>query len=344
VPAHQRESAKRVGRIWRGSGCGDDHPVSKDQYSGVFYGLAMTYNLVPVPDVQARIRKLVNDALDYLVVKNRWNVRLPPQERIETTFLGDFPKQLAFLRIGATVDKSRWEQRYLEVAPAAAHTWIPIWFSSADPVFQYYKFNLSHSALASALVLETDPTIRAGYAYAHSVMWRAVRHHRNAYFSLLRVLMQPPANRQSLAASKPSGSNPNLTVSEEIRSVLIDWIARVRATGTSQGMPTGAVADPAAQIALYPNSVGEFVGADGTVRKLSKYALPIKARNGRDKDFVWQRDPFDTSYRGSTEGCQREPPTRAEVERCGGRPNRIHPGVDYLLAYWLARYLGVLPA
>jgi hypothetical protein len=175
-------------------------------------------------------------------------------------------------------------------------------------------------------------------------MWRSVRHHRNAYFSLLRLLMQLPANRQVLAASKPSGSNPDLTVAEEIRSVLTDWLARNRATGTSLGMPTGAVADPAAQIALYPNNIGDFVGVDGSVRKLSRYALPIKARNGRDKDFVWQRDPFDTSFRGGTSGCQRQPPTQSEVERCGGRPNRIHPGVDYLLAYWLARYLKVLPA
>jgi hypothetical protein len=341
VPASLRDSATRVGRIWRGWGCGDDMPVSKDQYSGVFYGLAMAHTLVPA--VQLRVKKLVNDALDYFV-KNGWNVRLPPNERIETTFLGDFPKQLAFLRLGATVDRAKWEQKYLDVAPAAAHAWIPIWFSAADPVLQYYKFNLSHSALATALVLETDPTIRAGYTYAHSIMWRAVRHHRNAYFSLLRLLMQPPASRQSLAAAKPSGSNPDLTVSQEIQSVLGDWIARYGATKTSLGMPTGAVADPAAQISLYPDKIGEFVGFDGTVRKLSRYALPITARNGRDKDFVWQRDPFDTSYRGGKQGCRREPPTPTEVASCGGRPQRIHPGVDYLLAYWLARYLSILPA
>lgn len=344
VPAAARESAKPVGRIWQGWGCGQDHPVTKDQYIGVFYGLATAHNLVPVPALQARIKKLVDEALDYLVVKNKWNVRLPPDERIEMTFLGDFPKQLALLRIGKTVDLPKWRQRYDDVAPAAAHAWIPIWFSAADPMFQYFKFNLSHAAVTSELLLETDPTIRAGFAYADSIMWRAVRHHRNAYFSLLRILMQTPDKRAALAESKPSGSNPDLTVAEEIRSVLTDWIARVRVTGTSEGMPTGAVADPAAQVALWASHVREFVGLDGSVLRLADYALPIKARIGRDKDFVWQRDPFHTSYRGNTAGCQRQPPTSADVERCGGRPNRIQPGVDYLIAYWLARYLNVLPA
>lgn len=102
VPKQARDSAKPVGQVWRGWGCADDQPVSKDQYAGIFYGLAVAHQLVPVLSIQARTRTLVRDALDYLLA-NGWNVRLPPEDRYETTFLGDFPKQLAFLRIGATL-------------------------------------------------------------------------------------------------------------------------------------------------------------------------------------------------------------------------------------------------
>ena len=344
VPASARAAATPIGRVWQGWGCGEDHPVTKDQYIGVFYGLAMAHHLVKVESVQRRIKTLVDDALEYLVKKNKWNVRLPPNERIEMTFLGDFPKQLAMLRVGASVDAPKWQDMYADAAPAASVSWVPIWFSAADPMFQYFKFNLSHAALSTELVFETAPTIRSGSVYAHSIMWRAVRHHRNAYFSLLRVLMQTPDRRAAVAASKPSGSNPNLTVSEEIRSVLTDWLSRNRVTSTSDGMPTGAVADPDAQVALWSGHVKQFVGLAGSKLNLADYALPLRQRIGRDKDFVWQRDPFRTSYRANTQGCQRQPPTRSEVERCGGRPNRVNPGVDYLIAYWLARYLNVIPA
>ena len=33
----------------------------------------------------------------------------------------------------------------------------------------------------------------------------------------------------------------------------------------------------------------------------------------------------------------------AEIRKHGARPEREGPGVDYLLPYWLAVYLGVLP-
>jgi hypothetical protein len=340
IPASARDDAQTVGRVWQGWGCGDDHPVTKDQYIGIFYGLAAAHALVP--STQPRIKKLVDAALDYLVVKNKWNIRLPPDERIEMTFLGDFPKQLALLRLGATANRARWGQRYADAAPAASEAWVPIWFSASDPLFQYFKFNLSNAALTIGLMLEEDPTVRLGLTRAQGIMWRAVRHHRNAYFSLLRVLARLPQLRADLLASK-SGSNPDISVSQEARSILTDWIARLRLTGTANGMPTGAIADPPGQIALWSGNVADFVGLAGSTLHLSKYALPLTVRIGRDKDFVWQRDPFHTSFRANAQGCQRIPPTQSEVVSCGAEMNRIHPGVDYLIAYWLARYLNVLP-
>ena len=322
VPEQARDSATPVGQIWRAWGCADDHPVSKDQYTGVFYGLAVAHKLVPLPAVQARTRTLVRDALDYLLA-NGWNVRLPPEDRYETTFLGDFSKQMAFLRVGATLLGGKYLDQYLQLSPANAQTWIPIWFSATDPVLQYYKFNLSHAALSSALLLENDPARRAGFAQAHAMMWRAVRHHRNAYFGLLRVLAQPPAQRAAFAQTKTPWLDPKMTVAKEIRSVLQDWIRRYELVKSSTGMPTGALADPSFQAGLSAADVAPFVGFDGSTRPLAVFALPLTARTGSDKDFAWQRHPFDPS---------------------GSRPNRIHPGVDYLLAYWLAVYLRIVPA
>jgi hypothetical protein len=127
-----------VGPIWYGWGCGTNHPVSRDQYVGVFMGLAMAYQNVNDPEVRVTAKKLIEDALDYLL-RNNWNVVLPPDNRIVPTssYFGDFPKQLAYLRIGKTVNPAKYGALYDKYAPAAELAWIPIWFSSVDPLFQY---------------------------------------------------------------------------------------------------------------------------------------------------------------------------------------------------------------
>jgi len=59
---------------------------------------------------------------------------------------------------------------------------------------------------------------------------------------------------------------------------------------------------------------------------------------------MWQRDPFRISV--GADGCKRSPlPDTEDLLGLGSRrATRESPGVDYLLAYWLAVYLEVLPA
>jgi hypothetical protein len=98
----------------------------------------MAYQNVNDPEVRVTAKKLIEDALDYLL-RNNWNVVLPPDNRIVPTssYFGDFPKQLAYLRIGKTVNPAKYGALYDKYAPAAELAWIPIWFSSVDPLFQY---------------------------------------------------------------------------------------------------------------------------------------------------------------------------------------------------------------
>jgi hypothetical protein len=59
----------------------------------------------------------------------------------------------------------------------------------------------------------------------------------------------------------------------------------------------------------------------------------VPLRPGRGKDFLWQRDPFDTSIMARRDG------TRVADE---GEPDIEAPGVDYLLTCYLADYLNVV--
>lgn len=336
------ERIRPVGRVWHGWGLGADHPVSRDQYSGVFLGLALAHALVEDEEVRGRSRRLIEEALDGLL-RNGWNVVLPPDNRIRTTFLGNIDKQLAFLRIGASVAPEKYEARYREVAAAASLTWIPVWLGVLDPLFQYYKFNLSHAVFAPALFLERDPELRAGYLAGYEVLWQTVRHHRNAWFDLVQILVQLPEERRAAAAA-PAGSNPALTLAAEVQTTLSEWLQRRSLVPGPHGLPRNAVADPAYQVSLWPHEVARFPSLDGSRRYVSRSALPVTARNGQGLDFAWERHPFTV---GLDEGRDpARPPSHEEVlteGAPGSHPRREGPGVDYLLTYWLALYLGVLP-
>ncbi|MGZ8702301.1 MAG: hypothetical protein ACXWZY_08445 [Gaiellaceae bacterium] len=337
-----------TGPVWHAWGCSDNWPVSRDQYMGIFYGLGLAWLLVDDPSVKTRAKAQIEQALDYLAPRHSWNIVLPPENRIQTTFLGDFVKQLAFLRVGATINPTKYGPRYNAVKAAAAHTWIPVWLSGLDPLLQYYKFNLSSAALTLALMYETDPSIRAGYLYAHDVLWGSVRQHRNAYFDLLHILVQEPG-RRALVAATPSALNPvptTVSLRDEAIKALAEWTDRRKAVAGTNELPRDDMSTAAINYhqGLWPKSIGVYTGVVLTETLQATYALPVDMRTGNNMDFVWQRHPFNaaipnTAGRTGTPGEQEVHQSGAPVARRGVE----NPGVDYLLPYWMAVYLGFLP-
>src|SRR4051812_28055043 len=67
--------------------------TSRDQYSGVFFGLGVAYSLVPDLAVQSEIRSDVSRMLTFLT-KNGWNIRMPDGS-ISTTFAGRSDQELS---------------------------------------------------------------------------------------------------------------------------------------------------------------------------------------------------------------------------------------------------------
>lgn len=341
IPPAVRGQAKPVGPIWYGWGCGDNWPVSKDQYIGAMLGLGVAWKLVPDAGVRKAAGELIEDALDYLL-RNDWNVRLPPDGRIQTSFLGDFPKQLALLRIGKTVKPGKYGDDYDKVAAAAELAWIPVWLSSFDPIFQYYKFNLSHAAFVTALVLEESAAQRQRWHDSYQLLWGPVAHHRNAYFDLARILAEPPATRPAILGS-PSQANVNVTLAGEVKTVLGEWVRRWTLVKGRWG-PLNRVGDAAHQLRLWPDDFGTFQTVDGKTYCLAKYALPVDGRRGANAEFVWEHAPFRLSV--GAESCKKSPrPDTEQILKLDSKQSsREGASVDYLLAYWLAVYLELLPA
>lgn len=336
-----------VGPIWYGWGCAGNHPVTRDQYVGVMMGLGTAFRLVPDPEVQSVAGALIKDTLLYLL-RNQWNVRLPPDGRLEaeSSFLGDFPKQLAFLRIGKTagvtdarIGRNTVTAQYDELQPAAELAWLGVWLGSFFPMTQYFKYNLSHAAFLPALLLEDDATQRQRWYSSYLLLWEPVAHHKNAYFDLVRILAEPPATRPDLLRGPASATNPGVLIGDEVRIVLAEWLRRWTLVKGRWG-PLNKVGDPAHQLRLWPNDFGRYRTLDGTDYCLSKYALPVDGRRGRNAHFMWEHSPFRLSI--GSERCTRSPlPDSNQIS--SQDENREGPGVDYLLAYWLGVYLGVLP-
>jgi hypothetical protein len=161
--------------------------TSRDQYSGVFFGLAIAFDLMQDDaDARSRAARLVTTMLHYLL-DNGWNVRLP-DGRISATFLQRPDQRLALLQIGRHLNPSdlRIETEYAaERATNAATVPLPIAAECQDPHGSYYKFNLDHINLYNLIRLEEPGVPRRLYMNAFATLRECTGAHQNAHFNMI---------------------------------------------------------------------------------------------------------------------------------------------------------------
>jgi hypothetical protein len=174
--------------------------TSRDQYSGVFFGLSVTHDFVDDPDVKQSSAALVSQLLQELLRRN-WILIFPNLDINAFQLRPD--QQLALLEIGRSVDPDRFAQTYAEMA-AAKHSSviIPIAFDCIDQHSAYYKFNLNTINLYSLIRLETDPVNLAYYWPAYDMEWGILSKHENAHFNMIdRALKAADATRDSVTVT-----------------------------------------------------------------------------------------------------------------------------------------------
>jgi hypothetical protein len=357
-------SVRPVGVVWYGLGCGEgaDNALSRDQYVGMFMGLTYAHALVSDPSVQQITRDLITSALVFLI-RNNWDVRLAPYRRIplDSNFLRAWDYQLGFLRIGASVNPGAimpngvsLAQLYQIYAPGTKLSWVPSWATALGAVSGgYFGFNLNQAVIGPTLFLESDPNLRQNYFLWYNIIRRATQHHKNAYFNLVSVLVGA-----TTPAEKPSPSNPTLSVQEEAKGILQEWLRRRDAINAGDGLPFDFVGDPSYQARLFTSEgVARYTNLRGNDVYVARYAMPLYARVGDGLDFAWQKGPFDMAVGPNPGPCFADLPhvlvsaggtassaTSEKIYVCGSdKTNLEAPGVDYLLPYWMAVYLGVLP-
>jgi hypothetical protein len=245
--------------------------TSRDQYTGVFFGLGVAYDMVEDTAVRAFIQTEVTALLAFLL-DNNWSVVMPDRS-VSTVFWGRPDQQLSFLQVGRRVNPEQFESTYVSYRAQYATTVIaPIALECLDDYGSYFKFNLDEANLYNLIRLEDTPKNRKRYMKAYKVLRRTLDSHRNAYFDMIdRGLKEPDSERDA-----------------ETRSLLEDWLKRPRRDvwvdnrlkyfpcGSSRACTAIAVADRVTTDFIWQRNPFDLVGGGaGTIESAGiDYLLP----------------------------------------------------------------------
>jgi hypothetical protein len=165
--------------------------TSRDQYSGVMFGLGVAYDMVDDPLVHTEVAALTTRLVDFLR-HNNWAIVMPDGS-ISTIFLGRADQQLAFLQLARHMNSSRFSTAYTATAIlGAVETLAPISIEVLDPDGSYFKFNLDTINLYSLIRLEGNSFFKPFYTKAYDILRRTTDDHHNAHFNMIDRALKGP--------------------------------------------------------------------------------------------------------------------------------------------------------
>ena len=227
--------------------------TSRDQYSGVMFGMVTAYDLIDNPAIRNFIRADVTRMLNFLL-RHAWSVVMP-DGTISTSYLLRPDQVLSFLQIGRHIDAETFAATYSSYRNTyAGATYLPIAYDNVDDHNHYFKFNLNYINLYSLVRLEEeDSPYRQNYLRAYDALRRRTRSHMNAHFNVIdRALSGPDAARDA-----------------EIVQALDQWLRRPRRD-------------------YWIDLRGKYLSCLQADRACN--VIPVAQRI--NTDFLWQRSPF----------------------------------------------------
>jgi hypothetical protein len=244
--------------------------TSRDQYSGVMFGLSLAYHLIP--SLRSSVRTDVTRILDYLL-REGWNVVMPDGS-VSTTFLLRPDQQLAFLQIGRRINPQRFALRYAVYrATYAATVILPILYDNIDDNSSYFKFNLNYINLFSLVGLEeSSSSARRRYLDAYNALRDRTQHHGNPHFNMVdRALRQP-----ELVRDAETRLLLDLWLQRSRRDFFVDLRGRYPECGPNRACEPIPVPERVNTDFLWQRTPFELVGGgDGTIETAGiDYILP----------------------------------------------------------------------
>jgi len=226
--------------------------TSRDQYSGVFFGLGVAYDVVNDAAVRAKAGELISRMLSFLLQRD-WSVRMP-DGTTSTTFLASPLQRLNFLQLGRQVDPDRYGNNYdISRLRDSLTLSAQVLFDINDVHESYFKFNLATISFYHLIRFESSD-FRGRYVDAYDLLRRTTDGHGNAHFNLVDRALKGPDERRDT----------------ETRLLLKEWLRR-----------------PARDEWLDWRQDGRYppCGPD-------RACEPIPVTDRIRTDFLWQRSPF----------------------------------------------------
>lgn len=167
--------------------------TSRDQFVGVFFGLAVAYDLVDDAPTQTAIRELVT-RLDGFLSGHNWNITMP-DGRVTTTFTLRPDELLMVMDVAAHINPATLTASDRALRPALlAALALPVTVDTFSDS-SYFKFNLAYATFYNLIRLQAGNPPSA-YSQAYSILRAYTASHQNAFFNMVdRSINGPGAAR-----------------------------------------------------------------------------------------------------------------------------------------------------
>jgi len=236
--------------------------ITRDQYTGVLFGLRAAFDLVDDANIKARARYLVQIAMDYFIREN-WVIL--DDRHLPESFAIAVNSKIAWLTIAHHVT-GKYSQELDESYKQINIAWLSNALSALKPLDSYFGWNLFYTNMLSYFAIEKDPTRRAKMMESVRIADYYIGHHNNAWFNLVR-------------ASYTDDENKRKAYFKQALELL-----KLRLQGGHRHFLPAALTDELRNV--------QYQTFTFPVENLSIPSLPLHPALRDYGDFVWQRSPY----------------------------------------------------
>ena len=230
--------------------------TSRDQYSGVLFGLGVAYDLMDDPGMKATIAAQVTRLVQFLK-DHTWSIVLP-NGTTTTSFLDRPDQQLAFLQLARHVNPDQFSTAYdvarVLLSPVVA---LPIVFDTLSDS-SYFKFNLDTINLYTLLHLESS-SFSSIYGSAYGTLRNHTGGQGNAFFNMIDFAI----NGANAARDAETRMMLNQWLQRPRRDLHIDNTGKYAACGSQACQPIPVPDRPTTDF-LWQRSPYQLANADGS--------------------------------------------------------------------------------
>ncbi len=283
--------------------------TSRDQYTGWFFGMAIAYEHIDDEPTRELIRRDVKEVVDELR-KDNWIILGEDGRPTDAAPLVILHQRLASTWVAAYGPWSEeyyesYEQLYAEVESQLdldAFSWL-------NKYDAYFGFNLSHENFYLLFHLDPHPDRRRRYLEVFDENIRyLVDFTHNVFFDVIYLSQCQDAG----------GCRNYLWHAQDVQTQIADF-----QDPPVREVPIEIPELPLDQISVFLSDLIDQLGIRDILDIEPQTLAPRPVKHRCPRSFMWQKTPYNLT-------CP------------GGDGTEVYPGVDYMVAYWMGRYYGLI--